>query len=665
MAKYITPSKSNIPFSFGTGGYTPPDFGNLSINFDVTTVRGVMSDLKAAVQVFDTKQETYTYLKYCERYIVGYNSSGVQIIKGRCYYGGIRDVGGFLRSTKAAQANLGAELIGRWRGEPLYAYIAGHLPENLLACIRGFAFENLPGAIKILFTYDLPAILHDTQPINLNAYIKARLIKNFPARIRGWREADLGGYIGRRVKADLRGVIGVIKDVYTIGGVIKGWIRATHSDLGALLHAYKEEYLEAFIRGAEFRDLGGILTFTQPVPLGARIHGWQEAYLQGIIAAQQYPWDLLASIFGSGGFKDLRGQIKPIMAARVYRDLPAFLMAVRFRKELNAVVQSYAISDLNGYINSGKDRSDLGAYIAPRMIRLTAIISIITMEHKDLVGIINAACLKNLYKDLSAFIRPVFLSDLPAYIKSISVPNIKDLSAYIGWRDKYAVMDKLPLNIEVKSSGYKTEDKLKLLINMSLSASDLFGQITGTLDERNLGAYVWGVGALPYDFDYWKTKERVYELSYGIEQNYKDIDIDFETIVRDYFYSSDGDFVSKVDRDEHWRTRLRSYYSSTDMARLQRRLYKAKILFGIDKYKSIDDAMKAAIVYVTEEPKYDLSANITGTGGHSELIANIIAKRIVRTNNNLTSYINGISPISDDTIFVAKSSGVNKISTGT
>jgi hypothetical protein len=270
-----------------------------------------------------------------------------------------------------------------------------------------------------------------------------------------------------------------------------------------------------------------------------------------------------------------------------------------------------------------------------------------------------------LYKDLSAYIRPVFLSDLPAYIKCISPPNIKDLSAYIGWQDKYVVVDKLPLNIEVKSSGYKTEDKLRLLINMSLAASDLFGQINGTLDERNLGAYVWGLGALPYDFEYWKTKERVYELSYGIEQNYKDIDIDFETIVRDYFYSSEGDFVSKVDRDEHWRTRLRSYYSSTDMARLQRRLYRAKILFGIDKYKSIDEAMKAAIVYVTEEPKYDLSASIAGTGWHSELTASITAKRIIRTENNLTSYINGVSPISDDTIFVAQSSGVNKISTST
>jgi hypothetical protein len=46
-------------------------------------------------------------------------------------------------------------------------------------------------------------------------------------------------------------------------------------------------------------------------------------------------------------------------------------------------------------------------------------------------------------------------------------------------------------------------------------------------------------------------------------------------------------------------------------------------------------------------------------------MASIIVKRIVKTNNNLTSYINGVSPISDDSIFVAKSSGVNKISTGT
>jgi hypothetical protein len=658
---YTPPLKSNIPFNFGPGGYTAPNFENVPLDFKTT----VFKDLKAAVQVFDTKQETYTYLKYCERYIVGYSSSGVQIIKGRCYYGGIRDVGGFIRSAAAAQADLGAEILGQLGGVPLYAYIAGHLPENLPASIIGFSFRNLPAYTRGMSKYDLPADIYSIPPADLRAKIKIYVPPDLHASIHSWQEADLGGYIGRRVKADLRGVIGIIEDAYTLGAVIRGWIREAHSDLGALLHAYKEEYLGAFIRGTERRDLGGIMIYIQPVPLGAGIHGWQELDLQGIIEAQKYPWDLPASILAGGSFRDLKGKIIPILAAGIYRDLPAFLMAVRFKKELGAFVRSYAISDLNGFINSGKDRSDLGAYIAPRMIRLTALISIITMEHKDLVGVINAACLKNLYKDLPSYIRPVFLSNLPAYLKCISPINAKDLSASIGWSDKYVVVDKLSLNIEVKSSGYKTEDKLRLLINMSLSAADLTGQITGTLDERNLRAYVNCLGAQPYNFEHWKTKERVRELAYGVEQNYKDIDIDFETIVHDYFYSNEGAFASKVDKDEHWRTRLRAYYSAKDMERLQRRLYRSKILFGIHKYASIDEAMKAAIDYVTEESKYDLSASIKGTGWHSELRAGIIPKEIVSTENNLTSYINGVSPISDDAIFVAQSSGVNKISTGT
>ena len=90
---YTIPPKSNIPFNFGAGGYQAPDFNNISLNF-TNVIQSQMADLHAAVNVMQTYQQTtYTFLRYCEQYIIGYNQHGVQIIKGRCYYGGIRDIG--------------------------------------------------------------------------------------------------------------------------------------------------------------------------------------------------------------------------------------------------------------------------------------------------------------------------------------------------------------------------------------------------------------------------------------------------------------------------------------------------------------------------------------------------------------------------------------------
>jgi hypothetical protein len=663
MANYVPPLKSNIPFNFGTGGYTPPDFGNLSINFDAATVREVMSDLKASIQVFDTRQETYTYLKYCERYIVGYTSAGVQIIQGKCFFGGIRDIGGFIRSVAASHTDLGAELVGlsSWSEVDLPAYVGIHPYYVLPAFIRGMVSVGFPASITGVIPIDLGGIIDIIPPQDLAAYIKARLVDNLSANIYGWQTADLGAYIDRRYKADLRGVIGVIETLHNMPALIRGWVREAYKDLLSRIHGFEEGYLPAFIRGTEFRNLGASLIAIQPVSLPARIHGWQEAYLQGIIDGYDWPWNLPASINGTGSYVNLPASVKSMADTRVYRDLPAYIKIMREWRDLPTQIYAYQAKDLNAFLNSGTDRRDLVGEIYPKMIRLTAVLSIETMEHKDLIGVINAACMKSDLRDLSAIITAMYMKDLPAYIRPIYQQHYRDLSAQIGHNDKYITIDKLPINVYIANSGYRTEDKIQLVINMLKSGSDLFASIVGELDQRELSAYIFGEGVRTYEFDYWKKKERVYDLHYGDEENYKDVDVDFETIVHDYLYSSIGNVATRTYIDEHWRTRLMSFYSPADQDRLLKRLYKVRILFDLNRFNSIDEAIRYGIDYVTSEPKADLPAYIKPVGMPKDLSAYISARRIVSTRNNLTSYINGVFQQEDDEVILNVGDGIQTI----
>jgi hypothetical protein len=663
MSNYTPPPKSNLPFNFETGGYTAPDFGNLSANFDVKTVREQMATLGAAIRVFDTKQETYTYLKYCEEYVVGYTQAGVQIIRGRCYFGGIRDIGGFIRSAKASTADLGAQLLGldSTIEVNLPAYIGIHPYYGLSAFIRGMVSIGFPAFITGVIPIDLGAVIDIIPPVDLLGWIKARLYDDLPAHVRGWQTADLGAYIDRRYKADLRGVIGVIETLTNLPGVIRGWVREAYKDLPAQVHGYIEEYLPGFIRGTEYRNLGARLVYIQPVPLAARIHGWQEAYLQGIIDGQEWPWNLPASIYGTGSFVNLHAKIKPLAEVGIFKNLPAYIKILRETHDLPSSLHVYQNRDLGAFLNSGKDRKDLLAEIYPKMIRLTAILSIVTMERKDLIGVINAACIKSDFREISAYIRPMYKSDLPAYIKAIYPVHQYDLNATIGHSEKYITIDKLPINVYIYSSGYRTEDKLQLVFQLLKSGADLTASIFGEYQKKDLQAIINVQYTGAYDFTYWNKRERVFDLHFGDMVNYKDVDIDFETIVSDYLYSSAGNVVTRTNINEHWRTRLMSFYSYIDYDRTLKRLYKVKILFDLHKFKSIDEAIKYGIDYVTTDFYYDLTAGITPIGMKVDLSAFVRGSKITSTKNNLTSSINGVIQQDDDEVILSAVDDIHTI----
>ena len=589
MALYSPPPKNNIPFSFTTGGYQPPDFGDVHFSFSELK----SSDLQAAINVLKAnyQEETYTFLKYCEQYIIGYSQYGVQILKGRCHYGGVRDIG--------------ASIV------PFLYY-----DRSLSASLSGLTYENLPSTIDLIPPEDLPA------------YLKVWPQKNLHSRIRGWQTYDLGGILNTIAKENLPATAGghLPGD---INARIKGWVREAYKDLLAYIMGYAVSDLPTFIRGTLEEDLGAFLFPVQPKNLSAFIHGWQEANLSANIIGGDWPWNLPASITGTGNFYDLTAHLKPITSLGTYKNLPAYILTTKGVQNLPAYLAASYFKNLTAVIDTGHDIKDLTAEIYPKVIRLTGIINIITMEHKDLSATISIPCFYSDFRDLMTYIRPVFQSNLGAFIYPRDwAKGILNLGAKWGYADSYVVQDKLPINLTLAAAGYRVEDKYSIYLKIYRGALNLAASIYGEYVSVDMPASIFSVPLYPYEFDNHKFRELFYNRTYSqVVQNFQEIDIEFEDIVKDYIYSSAGNVVAKTTKYGRFLTKISSYYSPATAARLGRTLHKTKRLYALDKFSSIDEAMRYAIYYVTTDFSADLKSTINAVGMYT----------------NLSAYLNGIT----------------------
>jgi hypothetical protein len=376
MAKYFPPSSTNIPFVFGKSGYSKPNFSPLTFKFSSYQPQ----TLSAAINVMVNspyKNEAYTYLKSCPRYVVAYNNNNIQIMKGKCVFGGIRD---------------------------LQVYITPVISEDIIVDLRA--------TIKRVFPYDLPVTLITHLP------------KDIFGRIKGISQGDR--FIQANIHAwNIKYLSAVVEGTHDPIN-ISAFVRVKAHGYGSLstkIHAWQVRYLSANVGVFQYNNLSAIL---EPIP---SIH--LTAYLK------IWPQEVLAAHIKGWGNKNLSAIIKQVFKSDLYSWCYKNFMATIFPERPGI---------LNAYINPQGYSSSLHASIYPKMIRLTTLVNIPTMEHGNLSATINYLCFNTGYINLSSYIRSAYKSDLQCYIKALYYeykPTL--LGATVGYADTYSEVDKLKL----------------------------------------------------------------------------------------------------------------------------------------------------------------------------------------------------------------------------
>jgi hypothetical protein len=492
----------------------------------------------------------------------------------------------------------------------------------LPASIRGLVKRDLLAYINGQFGYDLPASIAPIPPADLPAYIKSWPQDDLPAYLRGWVQRDLTASIFTAQSRDLPAVIGthLWKD---LGARLKGYGIEEPRDLPASIGAVLYSDLPASLWASYLYDLPASVYPIRPVDLPASLMGYQASDLPAYLNGRSWPYELPASIVASGGYRDLPATIAGFKLTNVGRDLPASISAW-WTGDLQGIINVVAPADLSAtlYVDGGS--YDLPAFIYPKMIRLTTVVSFITMSAKDLSAVINV-CGGSGYLDLSASLTLNYIADLAAVvIGKYAYNSTLDLAASVGRENKYFVLDKLPLSITIGNTSYRVYDKIPLKLELSRQASSIFASIVGEYTSSNLGATVEVVNIEPYLFETTKSKERVY---FGLTDNnglaYETAEISFRQIVSDYFFNSATSEVYKIDPLEKWIADFKSFIPSDTELGVKRRMHKEGVMNDIERFANIDEAVRFLMDYVTSYPQENLGASIASKGQFSTLGAQI------------------------------------------
>jgi hypothetical protein len=572
-----------------------------------------VASLQAAINVMGIYQTTtYTYLKECPTYVIGYGT-GIQIIQLPCLYGGIRDVGAYLYGNPE-HANLFAYIFGVAGQGNLGAYIKSTIQasQDLGASVRGFIqeYKNLIAAIKIIRpgSKDLLALLtgelnkgHD----NLQALLDIIEIRDLPASLVGELlkgQADLGaGYD----KLFLREHIGLSAYISSV---------MTPNDLPAILNVIAVDNLTAFLRTFQtsLKDLQAYLNTIQITNLLASIHGLDTRALGATLAGVYGPYDMQAYLNATGGYKDLLvAYIKGMAGTKIPIDLRGIVEGM-FSLNLSAYITSISPVNLLAYLNVVGQTANLLASIVPRIIHLKQAVRVSLLEHLDLHAMVNFACFTSDHRNLGAYLYPIMKLDLRAVIFGWHVniySNVKDLALYIN-TGVYSVEDRIP-------------------IGFCPTQPDLSAVVTGILESLNLNAYIkpvfdWNYSELPADVNP-KTHEIVIDFSVKWRENWrKFVELMFDNFGDSpyhYFYVSGASQVYRVDRDRHWIIRAKSYRRTDSI--IERRSVRYKYVFKMSAYANVDEAVRDLIDRVSAYRRVSLGASITGGFGPTDLRASI------------------------------------------
>lgn len=653
MGDYIPPSSTQLPFTFTEGGYTAPS-GELL--FEFASKISSFSNLNAAIQVMQLyHNETYTYVKSCPKYVIGYRGGSVQIMKGRCIFGGIRDLLGSINSLQKLD---------------LYANILMHPPKDLEASIfvkrrsdtdlnssvHAWHIKDLQARVDRVFPFDLSATLSTIQPVDLPAYLKTRYAIDLNSGLKGWGIKDLSAHIDIIFASGLNAKIYGRDDMFgDLRFRIKGRAIEVQSFLAAIVRGFVGKDLNAILVPVYINNLPGYVFPVLPKDISANIYAWHASDLQFTLNGQRALWDLLASIVPNNNLRTLSATIYSKLGTKAPLNLSASIHSFRI-SYLTSSIGIIAAGNLQATLIPFGYSANISASIYPKMIRLTTILKVATMEHRDLSAMINCFCVYTGHENLSAYVYTMYKSDLFAYIKALKYSyKPSTLSASTGYADTITEVDKYRINFTVLESSMRTFDRYIIGFNTFGAVKYLSAYIKGIMQSVSLGASITAKEVETFNIGKIQQVEHVVHLSYaGVFNTYEVVEMAFNSLVSDYYYSTDGDYAWKMNRLDRWILEIKSYLPKNEDLRLRRRLHRGTELYDLKRFSSIDEAMRHAIAYVTEYPQSNLGSSIYGIGRYTSLGATISPIYIKAG----ASYLSGMLTPVEPTIIVSTEQGI-------
>ena len=510
--------------------------------------------------------------------------------------------------------SLGSKLAGDMYGN-LNSYLVTlqRKEDSISSYLRGWGSLDLVGYIKNCFEYNIYCGINTMVPINLEATLKPWYSSNILSNLYSWGIYSLSFSVHPFVAHSLPTLLLPIPP-FDISAFLSAkvvtyrqlpsYIRAFNLyDIGASLYTYNDSQVSAY--------LFPIVS----INLGSNIRGLIEFYISADITGQEYPYNLPAFIAASGAFYNLASYIKTFRNMGVSYVLSSSLQGFQ-SSYFTASLLPIGGFDLSAYVGISSYSFNLQGILTPKIVRLSKIVDIITMEALSLSAMINTGCFGSGYLNLSSMIDLIYLHPLRAVIAGVLVYNGQNnLSATIGMDNNIVFSNKLPITVVTGSSVIYNYNILPITITTYRGGSILSSYIKGMLTTSDLIANITSVYVEDHAFEHTVSKELVYDLksSRGLAELSKIVELTFKSYVRDYIYLQEANISFNRFVGDKWEVSLKSYLPENLTLHLKRRLFRSAKIFNLNQYSDIDIAVRDAIVYITETPFENLSAAVNLT----------------------------------------------------
>lgn len=674
MADYTNkPPITNIPFSFGSSGYSPPDFKAITFDYSTRPSYSQTADLRSAISVLQLYQDsTYNYIKSCKTIVVGYSGSTIQTLHLPCEYGGIRDVGASIYGNPLHK-DLGSYIFALAWFKDLTSYIKSltRQTKNLYTYLNAFGtgLTDLVNAIKVLhsntfdlsstlegfkgieITNDIPSYIYSIPPVDLQAILNVIELRDLPSSITGEWWKGIANLPSSIPSTSLRSFV-------SISSTLSGWAA---KDLGSIIQPNVNFDLTSLINGGMFaihKDLSTYLNAVAPALLNSTIHGFATTDLVASLIGGFGPGDI-QSYINAVSPSDLKSRIYAYKGVGVVYDLASIISGYN-TSDLTASIWPNSPVDLGAYIKSIGKSLDLGASIIPMTILMSTVFKVSLLEYKNLPSLINYGCRQSDYKDLNSYTYALMCKDLRSMLigwHGDYAKNVRDLKSYINVQTALTVntlsinfnvapeYSEFDLNFTRPSHYYKVVDSARVGFSTG-EYKILSSYIYGLPRHVDLSAYI--NSQIQTNFTTapeWinpKTTEVFINLRRFEERWSRFVDLLFSTGTEGenyYFYVSGDEQIYKVNRNQRWTLWVTGYDRVQNNLR-EKSNVRRKFVFNLKDYTSMDQAIRDMMDRVAEFRRTDLNVSINGIfPPHYDLISTLNSVTKYTWSKNLSSTI--------------------------
>jgi hypothetical protein len=352
--------------------------------------------------------------------------------------------------------------------------------------------------------------------------------------------------------------------------------------------------------------------------LNAFVHGWHEANISASIKA--YPSSSIAGSLNAYGFDRIK-------------DFPVFLEPM-YPKDITASINPFgAFENLLATVQSSGGFKNLTAQLLPVISADSIDILEISMQpFADMAAIINYTSLvscspSSAYSGIAGYVR--------AFISG-SADNISNLSASIDASNENSdligtIVSRGRSRIRLLSLMFRARNRSNSLMLASITAvsrtyADVQASITGLSHEKDLIGSLTPVTLRPNKVTV-NNIETVVDLK--DTDNVKEILVSFRNQVSSYVFEDASSMVYVTDRGT-WVVDLRTKLLEDSLYDNSAR-NKAIALTDVSEFYTLDEAIRNAIVLLTEGRSNDMTAAIAATGSIKQLQAEITGLTLDRS----------------------------------